>query len=145
MTPDERREKLRRGMDRMWNQGEADVFGELFAEHCSFHDPTFPTSGPGELRRQISELRTACPDLHVDVHDVVVEGDLSAMRWTMGGTARHDFRGIPGTGKSWVMTGMGWDKWEGDRIVESWVNYDMLGTLQQLGVIPETATQETAG
>ena len=69
----------------------------------------------------------------------------SAARWTMGGTATGEFRGIPGTGKTYVMTGMTFDKWEGDRIVEEWVNYDLLGALQQTGVIPETAPQQTSG
>jgi hypothetical protein len=37
------------------------------------------------------------------------------------------------------MTGMTIDKWEGDLIVESWTNYDALGALQQLGIVPEIA------
>jgi hypothetical protein len=43
------------------------------------------------------------------------------------------------------MTGMTIDKWEGERIVEEWTNYDLLGGLQQLGIIPEMARQDAAG
>ncbi|NUR30137.1 MAG: hypothetical protein HOV83_30510 [Catenulispora sp.] len=45
------------------------------------------------------------------------------------------------------MTGLTMDKWEGDRIVEEWVNYDLLGALTQVGVIPpmEQAMQEAGG
>ncbi|MGH3517952.1 MAG: ester cyclase [Haloechinothrix sp.] len=144
MTPDERKDLIRRGYDELWNKGNLDVCDEVFASHCSFHNPNFPVDGVAGLREFARELRTANPDLHLDVHDILVDGDMSAARWTLGGTASGDFRGVPATGKTYVMTGMTCDKWEGDRVVEQWTNYDMLGTLQQLGLIPETARQQTA-
>jgi steroid delta-isomerase-like uncharacterized protein len=142
MTPDERRDLLRRATDRVWNKGDLDACDELFATHCTFHDPNFPVDGVTGLKEQVRQLRAANPDLHMDTHEILIDGDLSASRWTMGGTNRGEFRGIPATGKTYVMTGMECNKWEGDRIVESWVNYDLLGTFQQLGLIPETAGQE---
>ena len=143
MTPDERRDRIRRVTDRMWNEGDLDALDELYAAHCSFHDPSFPIEGVAGLREQVRQLRVANPDLHIDTREILVDGDLCSYRWTMGGTAREEFRGIPGTGKTWVMTGMQCEKWEGDRIVESWINYDLLGALQQVGVIPEMAARET--
>ena len=143
MDTDERRDRIRRVADRMWNEGDVDACDELYATNCSFHDPSFPVDGVAGLKDQVRQLREANPDLHIDTHEILIDGDLSASRWTMGGTARGEFRGIPGTGKTYVMTGMECNKWEGDRIVEVWMNYDLLGTLQQLGIVPETATQET--
>lgn len=145
MTPDERRDRIRRVTDRLWNEGDLDALDELYAAHCSFHDPSFPVDGVAGLKEQVRQLRVANPDLHIDTHEILVDGDLCSYRWTMGGTAREEFRGIPGTGKTWVMTGMQCEKWEGDRIVESWINYDLLGALQQVGVIPDTVAQETTG
>ncbi|PXY30434.1 ester cyclase [Prauserella sp. PE36] len=144
MTPEERRDAMRRLADELWNRGNLDVCDELFAAHCSFHDPSFPIDGVAGMKQQVAELRQAQPDLHMDVHDVLVDGDLTCARWTMGGTARNEFRGLPATGRSYVMTGMTFDKWEGDRIVEEWVNYDLLGALQQAGLIPETASPPSA-
>ncbi len=37
------------------------------------------------------------------------------------------------------MTGITMSKWDGGKIVESWVNADNLGMLQQLGIVPEMA------
>lgn len=143
MNPDERRDRIRRVTDRMWNEGDLEACDELYAPHCSFHDPNFPIDGVAGLKEQVRELREANPDLHLDTHEILVDGELSVSRWTMGGTARGEFRGIPGTGKTYVMTGMECDKWEGDRIVEVWLNYDLLGALQQVGIIPETVARET--
>jgi len=144
MNANERRDLIRRVTDRMWNEGDLDACDELYAAHCSFHDPSFPVGGVAALKEQVRELRVANPDLHLDTHEILVDGDLTAARWTMAGTARNEFRGIPGTGKTYVMTGMECDKWEGGRVVEAWLNYDLLGALQQIGVIPETAPREAA-
>ncbi|NIH78207.1 ester cyclase [Amycolatopsis viridis] len=145
MTADERRERMRRVLDLMWNQGELAACADLCAPNCTFHDPSFEVDGVEGFQRQVRELRTANPDLHMDIHDVVVEGDLCAVRWTMGGTARAEFRGLPATGKTYVMSGMLFGKWADDRVVEMWTNYDLLGALQQLGIIPEMASRESAG
>jgi steroid delta-isomerase-like uncharacterized protein len=145
MTPDERKDLGRRFYDEMWNKGNVDVIDEVCAPHCSFHDPTFPVDGVAGAKERVRQLRAATPDLHFDVHDILADGDQTAVRWTMGGTSRGEFRGIPATGRTYVITGMTFDKWEGDRVVETWTNYDMLGGLQQLGVIPEMAGQGTTG
>ncbi len=143
MTPDERKATVRRLNDELWNKGNLDIADEVLAGHCSIHDPSFPVDGVAGLKEQVRQLRQANPDLHMDTHDILCDGDMTCERWTIGATARGEFRGIPGTGKTYVMTGMSMEKWDGDRIVELWVNYDLLGTLQQLGVIPETAQEDT--
>lgn len=144
MMMDERADLFRRTMDAVWHRGEVDACDELYAEHCMFHDPTFPTDGVAGFKAFVRELRAAQPDLHMDIHDVVTNEDMLAYRYTFAGTASSEFRGLPATGKSYVMNGMGMCKWEGDRIVEEWVVYDMLGALQQAGVIPERITHETS-
>lgn len=143
MTPEDRKNTIRRLTDELWNKGNVDVCDGVYTENCSFHDPSFPIDGIAGMKQQVRELRAANPDLHMDSHEVLIDGDMSASRFTMGGTARGEFRGIPGTGKTWVMTGMVMDKWEGGRIAEEWVSYDLMGTLQQIGIIPsmEQVTQ----
>lgn len=139
MTQEERRDLARRGPDELFNKGNLDICDELYAPNCSFHNQTFAVDGVAGQKDIVRELRAANPDLHIDVHDICVDGDLTAARWTMGGTSQGEFRGLPATGKTWTMTGMTFAKWEGDRCVEEWTNYDMLGTLQQLGLVPEMA------
>jgi|SRR5438067_3641484 len=139
MPSNERKDKVRRLTDDAWNKGRLEACDELYASNCSFHDPSFPVQGVSGLKEQIGQLRQAEPDLHLDIHDVYADADVTFSRWTMGGTARGEFQGLPATGKTYVMTGMTCQKWEGDRVVEEWVSYDLLGALQQLGIIPEQA------
>lgn len=132
----DRKDTVRRMADELFNKGNLDICDEVFASNCSFHDPSFPIEGVAGMKQQVTNLRTSQPDLHMDVQAVLMDGDMTCARWTSGGTVRNEFRGIPATGKSYVMTGMTMDKWEGDRIVEEWINYDLIGALTQAGVMP---------
>jgi len=44
--------------------------------------------------------------------------------------------GIAPTAKQVTMTGIAINRVVGGKIVENWLNADMLGTMQQLGVVP---------
>lgn len=143
MTANDREKLIRRYTDELWNKGNVDVIDDVFDARASIHDPSFPVDGIKGVKDQARELRASQPDLHIDVHDVLVAGDLTASRFTMRGTAKKEFRGLPATGKSYAMSGISVHKWQNDRIVEQWTNYDLLGALQQLGIIPQLAQQRT--
>jgi predicted ester cyclase len=82
---------------------------------------------------------TAFPDMHVVVEDQIAEGDKVVSRLTIRGTLQGDFLGIPPTGKQVSVTGIGIDRIENDKFVESWGNFDALGLMQELGAIPQMA------
>lgn len=68
----------------------------------------------------------------------MAEGDRVAIRWSVTGTHQAEFMGIPATGKQVTVRGMTLDQIEDGKIKKSWGEWDTLGMLQQLGVIPET-------
>ncbi len=43
---------------------------------------------------------------------------------------------MPATNKSATFTGITINRIAGDKIAEQWVNFDALGMMQQLGVVP---------
>jgi steroid delta-isomerase-like uncharacterized protein len=83
--------------------------------------------------------RAAFPDLKITVEDQIAEGDKVVTRWTAEGTHDGDLPGLPASGRSSTVTGIGIDRIEGGKIVEAWGNWDTLGMLQQLGAIPAPA------
>jgi len=78
----------------------------------------------------------AFPDLRVTVEDQIAEGDIVVSRFTMTGTHQGEFAGVPATGKPVKMTGISIHRIAGGQIQEGWLNFDALGMMQQLGVIP---------
>ena len=57
-------------------------------------------------------------------------------RLTFGGTHQGTFQGMPPTGKQVTGSGISIHRIANGKIAEAWVNFDTLGMLQQLGVIP---------
>lgn len=82
---------------------------------------------------------TAFPDLRMDVHEVVVEGDLACVRSTMSGTHEGNFMGIPPSGKRFEVTGFDMVRIRDGAIAEHWGVLDSMKMMLQLGAIPEQA------
>ena len=90
-------------------------------------------------REIISMYRTAFPDIQFTVEEQVAEGDMVVTRWSARGTHLGTLRGIPPTGKQVTVTGMIMERYCGGRPRRSWMNWDGLGLMQQLGIGPSLA------
>ena len=123
------------------NQGELDVLDELVVEDYVEHDPV-PGQKPGRagLKEAYTMFNTPFPDLRFVFDDVIAEGDLVVGRGVISGTHEGEFFGIPATGRRITVTGIGIDRVVGCRVAERWLEYDQLGMLQQLGVLPPPAS-----
>jgi steroid delta-isomerase-like uncharacterized protein len=133
MSAEENKAIIRRAFD-VWNKGNLDIFDELFATNYVYHDPGNPeVCSQKDYRRFVSRVRTAFPDMHLATEDIIAEGDKIAVRYTFRGT--HTGGGSP-TGKNVTITGIGIMRFADGKVVEFWVNADMLGYRQQLGAVP---------
>ena len=79
---------------------------------------------------------SAFPDTQMTVEDELADGDKVATRWTATGTHTGELMGIPPTGKQVTVTGMDINRLVGGKIVEHWGEFDQMGMMQQLGVVP---------
>ncbi|MFE1413402.1 ester cyclase [Streptomyces sp. NPDC058746] len=66
-----------------------------------------------------------------------VEDQIAVTRLTAHGVHQADLPGIPATGAKLTMTGTVIHRIENGRLAEKWSDKDVLGFLQQLGVIPD--------
>ena len=128
----------RRVIEELFSEGRIELADELIAPGMIIHDPAMPepVRGPEGVRQAISGYRSGFPDLTLRVDDQCAEDDLVCTRWTAVGTNTGDFWGMPATGKQATVTGITVDRIIGGRIAESWTNWDALGLMQQLGVVP---------
>jgi steroid delta-isomerase-like uncharacterized protein len=117
---------------------------ELFAPHCVLHDPAVPgeVRGPEGIKQYVGMYRSAYPDTRFTVEDQIAEGDEVVTRWTGRGTHQGELMGTPPTGQEVTVTGIEFDRVSGGNLEETWVNYDALGMMQQLGVIPQPEQTE---
>jgi steroid delta-isomerase-like uncharacterized protein len=138
-TSEENRTIVRRVWEEFFIQGNLDKADEFFAPDYVNHDPAAPEDrhGPEKLRKFLSMYHNAFPDMQFTIEDMIAEGDKIVVRWTLRGTHQGDLMGIPPTNNWVAVTGMSIERISGDKIVETWDNYDALGMMQQLKVISE--------
>ncbi len=67
---------------------------------------------------------------------MIAEGEKVVSRLTVHGVHQGDFQGIPPTGKAVMQTGIDILRLAGGKVIERWGEFDNLGLMQQLGVIP---------
>ena len=115
------------------------VIDELLALDYQHHDPALPPElqrGRAAYQQVVAMFYTAFPDLRTTVEETIAEGDTVVARWVSRGTHKGELMGIPGTGRQVAMKGISTHRVTGGKIAETWVNFDALGMLQQLGAIP---------
>jgi len=72
-------------------------------------------------------------------HEVVWDGDVCAIRFTMTGRHVQEFMGVPATGTAITLPGITILHFRGDRVIERFSQADMLGLLVQVGAVPAPA------
>jgi steroid delta-isomerase-like uncharacterized protein len=136
MSTEDNKATDRRVVEEGWNQGNTAVFDELLAASYIGHDPSGPIQGPEGFKQFYATYRTAFPDTHLAIEDQIAEGNEVTSRWTATGTHQGPLMGIPPTGKQVRVTGITITRFADGKEVEAWFNWDTLGMLQQLGVVP---------
>ena len=82
-------------------------------------------------------IREAFPDWQSTIDEMIVEGNTVAARWTVRGTHRGTFMGIPATGRAIIMQECGFLTFREGRLQSIRRVADELSMLRQLGLLPE--------
>jgi steroid delta-isomerase-like uncharacterized protein len=143
MSVEENKAMFRRTYEELLNRGDLDVADELVAPEFINHEaPPGRDRGPEAMRGLATMLRTAFPDLHFEIKELVAERDTVAGRLTMSGTHEGPLMGTPPTGRSVRQDQMHFVRFQDGKAVEHWGVRDDLGMMQQLGVISEPGEPE---
>jgi len=129
---------VRRFFEEVVNKGNMAVADELIAQDYLEHgSPAGQPAGIEGFKQFIALVATAFPDLQVTIEDMISEENKVVVRLTVHGTHTGKLMGaIPPTGKRAMWTGIDIIRVVGGKIAERWSQRDLLGMMQQLGVIP---------
>ena len=120
--------------------GREDVVDEVYAPDSIIygrHIPVAQRRGTEGFKDYGRVLRAAFPDLQIVDQSAVIEGDYQAFRWTFHGTHEGPMFGVPPTGTSVSIDGYDILRIRDGKIIEAWIEQDMIGLLQQIGAVPE--------
>jgi steroid delta-isomerase-like uncharacterized protein len=112
---------------------------ELFVPDYRHHDPQLPPQmqeGRDAYIGHLPMFTAAFPDMRMTIKNMVAEDDRVATHWSFTGTHNGELMGIPPTGKQVTASGISIQRFADGKIAEGWTNFDLLGLLQQLGVVP---------
>lgn len=93
-------------------------------------------SGPELMKQLWAVLLRGFPDLHVEVEDVIAEGDKVVTRNTVSGTHGGDYMGVAPTGKSITWNEIFIVRIVDGRVAETWGVVDIAAQMRQLGITP---------
>src|SRR5712692_3028623 len=135
MSTEENKAVIRRFWEAV-NQGYLNALDDTLAASYKGRMPGLEPLDCAGVKDVVAQYRSAFPDLHVTIDDMIAEGDKVATRVTMVGTHQGEFQGIAPTGKQVSVTGLHIDRVLYGRSVRTWTNLDALGLLQQLDALP---------
>ena len=136
MSGEENKALLRRLYNEALNKGNLAVVDEIIAPDYVRHGlAPGARPGPDSTKQVFTMMRTAFPDLSIEVNPLVGKGDMVAAQLTHRGTHKGEFMGIAPTGKQVTVTTIGIYRFASSKLKEAWINMDELGMLKQLGAM----------
>jgi steroid delta-isomerase-like uncharacterized protein len=135
--PDDAKSLIRRLYDEV-GAGNLAVIDELVADDFVEHE-AFPGLEPTKegVKRFFAMLRSAFPDLRMDVREILADGDLVCARVVATGTHRGDFMGMASSGSHIEVQVFDMVRIHDGRVTEHWGLMDAMSMMQQIGGMPE--------
>ena len=124
----------RRWFQEVWNERRPETIYELMHPRAKGHTSGGEITGPEEWKRAMWDpLVGAFSDIHLDLEDVVSDGERVVVRWraSMRHTGPH--MGVPETGRNLDFSGITWMTVHDGQIVEGWDGWDSTGMLVSIG------------
>ena len=126
---------VRRWFKEVWNEGNAKTIDELLTDRSVIHGLGEDLRGPAAFKSFHAAYRDAFPDVKIQIERMVAEDDLVAVHWSASATHNGSGLGFAATGRPVKFSGMGIARFEGNKLIEGWNNFDQLGLLQQIGAV----------
>jgi steroid delta-isomerase-like uncharacterized protein len=142
-TKQDRHKAIIRYIHDQVNKGNLDVFAEHigpnYVRHCQAMPPGFQEiKGIKPLLGFVKECLAAFPDWHDEIDYIIAEGDRVAYQTTSTATQTGPMGPLPASGKSMRLQSIISHRFEKEKIVETWITWDNVAFLAQLGHMPES-------
>ena len=129
MVLDANKATVRRLIDDVFNGGRVELIDELYAPELA-----------AAAKRWITPFRRSFPDVHMEIVDLIAEGDKVVGRFTCSATHKGTWRGQPATGRRFEnIDEVSIFRLREGRIVSVWSLEDTLARMEQLGLVAAIA------
>ena len=140
MSIEDNKALVRRFVEEVQNQHNLAAIDELYSPDFVDHSGNPSLPGIEGTKAFFSMMFAAFPDMHFAIRSQLAEGDQVMTYKAFHGTHQGHVLGIPPTGKQVAVDVIDILTIKDGKIAEHWTVSDMLGMLQQLGVVPSPGT-----
>lgn len=122
----------------LWNGDFSNL--DVIADSMTFYDPAAPEGeihGRDVFEAYLHEVRTAFPDWHIEVDDLLVGDGVIMKEWTVTGTHEGEFNGIPPTEREIEISGMAKVLIADGKVQEDRLYFNQQDVFEQLGLTEE--------
>jgi predicted ester cyclase len=124
---DDLRKFAHRWFDEVWNDYREAALDEMLSPNVVVYD--FPdvgkTAGFEGFKAAVEHFHANFSDIHVEVEDVIAEGNKVAARWHVRMTHTGDGLGYRATGIPIKFNGISWVEIQDGKIVKGWNGFDL--------------------
>jgi steroid delta-isomerase-like uncharacterized protein len=133
MTTERNRATIQKFFGEVMGRGNLELLDELAVEDYEDH-VALPGQGYGRdgLKRRVARLRAAFKPRQL-LHDVIVDADQVAVRWTLSGVHSAEFLGLPPTGKPVEFDGVDMYLMREGRMAAHWNVVNLWDFYRQVG------------
>ena len=139
MTTEEKKAIANRWAEEVYKNKNLDAVDKLLSPDFTFNyaPPGIEPTREG-YKQNVSAFSSSFPDRQWNTEDMIAEGDKVVLRWIGKGTHKGEFMGGSPTGKEMTITGISIIRIKEGKILEEYAEMNMLGVMQQLGIIPSS-------
>jgi steroid delta-isomerase-like uncharacterized protein len=122
----------------VWHNKDPDAYDRFAHPHSVLHLAGFrePLRGLGAVKEWAAKYQAGFPDVEFTVEELIGERDYVVMRWRSQGTHTGEYLDLPPTHRRFEIVALQMLRIVDGKIDESWLMFDPLSVLQQLGVLP---------
>jgi len=125
---------VRRLVDEACNQGNLAALDDLLPPPRATEDADGPPWG--RLRELLAAFQVATPDARWTITEQISAGETVVTRLSVAGVFSGPLLGLAPPGRPATLTGVAISRFAEGRLVDLWLQADLLGLLQQVGVLP---------
>jgi predicted ester cyclase len=126
----------RKILEDVFGKGNLGYLDEVCDRSFKAHDPLIGDYDLAGFKGEVQMYRRAFPDMKPTVVATCCEGETCCVLWRITGTHKETLMGVAPTGKKVTVDGITFDRYRNGKLAESFVQWDTLHFLQELGIVP---------
>jgi steroid delta-isomerase-like uncharacterized protein len=129
------------------SKGNLRIFDEVlspdYVRHCQAMPPEFQElRGTEEFKAFVADFVRAVPDCNDKIEFILADSNMVAYVTTTTGTQTGPMGDLPASGKEFTLRNIVIQRIEDGKIAETWISWDNVAMLTQLGFFPPPAKNE---